>query len=177
MQTHVEIDPIKVWVAGKFLYGGEKKPAEKGRIIAVSSYVGHVPTFQILLDTGHLFSYVPPHMLCVHDPKNHDIDFDLNDCVFHNCPPGNIVVNVFKHLQRYPVQLFTADRKPLDSLADYLFSVDWIDANDVLHCVSMRDSGQIKLYPQHKIDWSGSNKPLPPYIRVREEYRISKWKP
>lgn len=174
---HVEIEPFKVWVSGKLLYGGKGMPGVniKGRVFAVSSYAGHVPTFQVMLDTGHLFSYVPPHAISTVEWDGNYDDRLIDDYVFHNCRPGAIAVNRFDHLRRYQVRVFDKNRKP-SAMAEYLFSIDWIEANDVLHCLSTV-KGDVIFVPQHKIDWSGDGETLPPYVRLREEFKVVEWKP
>ena len=42
----------------------------KAKIFAVSSYVGSVPTFKVLVENGAVFSYVPPQMVRFYQKGN-----------------------------------------------------------------------------------------------------------
>lgn len=168
-RVHAEVDPVPVWVRKEFLYNMDAAKVGSyvpGRIFAVSSYRGHLPTFQVLLEGGSVFSYLPAHALVAPGtmPSTH---LDPEDLTYHPCPAGDICVNLYRALQ-VPVVAFLR-RRDLWVPGKYILTVDWHEGNDLLHLIVL-DSGHLALLPQHKIKFGASNQVLEPFRKLRAEW-------
>lgn len=169
--VHRQISPISVRVAEEFLY--DQDPARRGRrvpgrIFAVSSYRGHLPTFQLLLEGGAVFSYLPAHALWHRDPAGEPVE--PSALVYHPCPEYECSVHEFAAL-RGPVDAFFPGAGRWVG-GSYLFTLEWHTANDVLHALAL-DTGQIALLPQHKIRFGGGRAALPAYKKLRAAWHAS----
>lgn len=175
-RVHVDIPPLSLRVKKPLLYGddrtydGELVPC---RAFALSSYPGCAPTFQILVDDGAVFSYVPPSALHVARPPaapapDH-APLELRDLVYHNCPDGDVAVATFDALVGRVLCFFK--HRDLWIGGEYHFTVDWYHGNDLLHCVSL-DTGQLAFLPSHKIKFGGGEPGFLPYKKLRNEWRV-----
>jgi hypothetical protein len=165
-RVHVQIPPIHTHVRAEYLYNMD--PAHVGqwrRCVAftVSSYVGNAPTFQILLEDGAVFSYVPPSALGdnVTDP------LELADLVYHDCKSVEIAVQAFDAL-RGPVLAYFKRRDEWRP-GSYLFTIDWYAGNEMLHCVALAN-GQYALLPSHKLKFGDHPPGFEPYKKLRREW-------
>ena len=168
---HAQIPPIRTQVRAEYLYNMD--PARVGELRActaftVSSYVGSAPTFQILLDDGAVFSYVPPNAL-VYTPHAHSRDpvLPLDELVYHDCKSVDIAVQAFAAL-RGPVLAYFKKRD-LWMAGSYLFTIDWYTGNEMLHCVSLAN-GQYALLPSHKLKFGDHPPGFEPYKKIRREW-------
>ena len=168
-RIHAEVDPVPVRVRQEFLY--DMDPAKAGtyvhgRIFSVSSYQGHLPTFQVLLDDGSVFSYLPAHALVAPD-QDPSVELDAEDLTYHPSPAGDIHVTSYKALQG-PVQVFLR-RRDLWVRGRYVLTIDWHEGNDLLHLVVL-DSGHVALLPQHKVKFGDAAQSLEPYRKLHQEW-------
>lgn len=180
-RVHVDIPHLSLSVKKSLLYGGD--PRFDGewvscRAFAFSSYPGSAPTFQVGLDDGAVFSYVPPSGLCDLALQT-DLELSLADLVYHNCADGDVAVTTFSGLVG-PVLCFFKHRD-LWLAGSYRFTVDWYRGNDLLHCVSLAN-GQVAFLPSHKIkfgalgaddaDGAVGAPGFRPYKKMRNEWRV-----
>lgn len=181
-RVHVEIPALALRVKKPLLYGND--PRFEGELVpcrafAVSSYPGSAPTFQVLVEDGAVFSYVPPSALLAATNATNATsatsvtsaapELALTDLVYHNCPDGDVAVATFAALAG-PVLCFFKHRE-LWLGGTYRFTLDWYRGNDMLHCVSL-DSGQLAFLPSHKIKFGGGEPGFEPYKKLRNEWRV-----
>lgn len=170
-RVHVDIPHLNLSVKKELVYGRDARFVGEFlacRAFAFSSYPGSAPTFQILLDDGAVFSYVPPSGL-VDLAKRRDPELSLHDLVYHNCADGDVAVTVFSALQGAVLCFFK--HRDLWIGGVYAFSVDWYRGNDLLHCVLL-DNGQVAFLPSHKIKFGGGDPGFRPYKKLRNEWRV-----
>ena len=160
-QVHAPIPPIHTHVRAEYLYGMD--PAREGQlrrcsVFSISSYTSSAPTFQILLEDGAMFSYVPPSALV--DPSKSGELLELADLVYHDCKSTPITVQRFDALAG-PVLCYFK-RKDLWLAGTYLFTTDWFTTNELLHAVAL-DNGQYALLPSHKVKFGDHPPGFEPY--------------
>lgn len=171
--VHHEISPLRAWLRAEFLH--DLDPQHAGsyvpcRIFAVSSYAGHVPTLQVLLDDGGVFSYLPPQAFRLVPPE---VDAapaaEPEDLVYHACPMHEFSVHHHAALAG-PVQAYLR-RNARWLRGRYLFTVEWFLGNDLLHAIAL-ESAQLAFLPQHKLRFgAGDPQPLPAYRKLHAEWR------
>jgi hypothetical protein len=169
--VHAQIPPIRARVRAEHLYGLD--PSRVGQlrdctVFSISSYAGSAPTFQILLDDGAVFTYLPPSALLVGEATG--ALHELADLVYHDCKSTQICVHVFDVL-RGPVLAYLK-RKDLWIPGTYLFSVDWYTTNEMLHGVALAN-GQLALLPSHKIKFGEHPPGFEPYKKIRREWKVA----
>lgn len=170
-RVHVDIPHLNLSVKKSLVHGGDSRFDGEFlacRAFAFSSYPGSAPTFQILLNDGAVFSYVPPSGL-VDLEKRNDVELALADLVYHNCADGDVAVSVFGALAG-PVLCFFKHRD-LWMDGEYRFTVDWYRGNDLLHCITLAN-GQVAFLPSHKIKFGGGEPGFRPYKKLRNEWRV-----
>jgi len=166
--VHVSINPIKAYVREDVLYNMDTSKITKVipcTIVGFSSYPGHVPTFQIIVDNSSIFYYIPPHL--IFSKKDFSCIYDLNQLVYHNCPDHKFSLNKLNYLMK-DIYVFMKHNS-LWHEAKYLFTIDWYRGNDVLHCLIL-DIGQFVFMPNHKI--SLYSKELPKYLKLKKEFKV-----
>lgn len=167
-RVHAEIPPLRTHVRAEYLYNmdparvGELRPCT---VFTVSSYVGNAPTFQILLDDGAVFSYVPPNALV--DPPLREPQLALSDLVYHDCKSVEIAVATFDAL-RGPVLAYFK-HQDLWLAGTYLFTIDWYTSNEMLHGIALAN-GQYALLPSHKLKFGDHPPGFEPYKKIRREW-------
>ncbi len=175
--VHVEIQPFDAWVADRVLY--DDNDTRTGwspcRVFAVSSYPGHVITFQIMLDSGAVFSYVPPHRLgvdCRYDRSSEPLSLD--EAVYHNCRESAITVTsysvLFEKFGRKSTRVYLRGKAEWRD-ARYILTVDWYRGNDLLHLLAL-DDGQLVLLPSHKVLFGAATDEMPSYKKLHAEWRL-----
>ena len=172
-RVHAAIPPLRAHVRAEYLYGMD--PARAGELrpctaFAVSSYAGSAPTFQIVLDDGAVFSYLPPAALV--DPARAVAGgpaLELADLVYHDCKTVEICVHRFAALDG-PVLAYFKHRD-LWLAGTYLFTIDWYTGNDLLHAVALAN-GQYALLPSHKLKFGDHPPGFEPYKKIRREWVI-----
>lgn len=98
-----------------------------GRILAVESYAGSVPTFTWASDRGHVFAYLPPWAFQVED----DRPAPLVDFV---CPGGSIAAHDFG----FEGGGWGRIGETALAWKRYLLTVDWVDQNKMAHlCLTL----------------------------------------
>lgn len=166
-RVHAPIPPIDTHVRAEYLYNMD--PTRIGelrccRAFTVSSYVGAAPTFQILLDDGAVFSYVPPNALV---GVQREPVLALDDLVYHDCKSVDIAVQAFDALRGTVLAYFK--KRDLWLEGTYLFTIDWYTGNEMLHCISLVN-GQYALLPSHKLKFGDHSPGFEPYKKIRREW-------
>jgi 8-oxo-dGTP pyrophosphatase MutT (NUDIX family) len=162
----VPIAPIDAWIAERVLYNEDPSRSSwlPCRILAVSSYPGSPLTFQVLVEGGALFSYVPPHRLLTKLPAECAALVEITDLVYRNAPVAPIAVTVLPTLAAAPCWVYLRHLQRWLQ-ARYVATVDWYTENSLDH-VLLLENGQIACLPSHKILF-GKEGPLPPYRALK----------
>lgn len=142
------------------------------RLFAISSYPGHVPTFQGFVEDRYIFSYLPIHALAWKEVA--PLTFEESN--YFNCPSGKIVVHSFLSIQYRPCQVFNKGGSYLDD-GLVAATVEWYEDNELCHLVQLRD-GNLVWRPSHKLIFGyqkedGIQK-LPSYKKLRHEWILNK---
>ena len=171
--VHHEIPPLRAWLRAEYLH--DLDPLHAGgyvpcHIFSVSSYVGHLPTLQVLLDDGGVFSYLPPQAFRLLPPADAAAPAaEPADLVYHACPLHEFSVHRYAALAG-PVQAYLR-RTARWLRGRYLFTMEWHLGNDLLHVVAL-ESAQLAFLPQHKLRFGVSDsQPLPAYRKLHAEWR------
>lgn len=174
-RVHADLPRTRAWVENRVLHNDD--PSHEGWtpcvLFGVSSYVGHAPTFSVLLDNGAMFHYVPPHRLRHTNPSATpcgEVRFDLSDLVYHDSREGRIVVTAYEALRDANVTAhFKHARARMN--ARYVATVDWYDGNDLLHVLALAN-GQFAMLPSHKATVGDAT--LPDYKKLRQEWMVGR---
>lgn len=168
---HANICLLDVLIKKEYLY--DMDPAfigsfVHGKAFAISSYPQEALTFQILLEDGCLFSYIPIQALQQHDQI---IPNPLlpNDLIYKNSPGAQIVVSSYTHLQGDILAYFKNAKKWLKG--KYITSVDWYENNEQFHLISL-ENGQFAFSPNHKIKFRSSEESFPHYKKLHQIWKV-----
>lgn len=102
-------------------------------IIGISSYTNEQLTFIIQGQSGWIYTYVPTHYLTLGS------DWITPHSTFV-CPSIEFVItNPIVEAATLP-----------EGKSKILFSVDFLDANEMLHCCSLLNGGGLLIYPHRK---------------------------
>jgi hypothetical protein len=170
-RVHADIPPIEAHVRAEYLYNMD--PAHVGelrrcKVFGVSSYVGQAPTFQILLEDGALFSYVPASAL-VDSAKHAEPTLELVELVYHDCKHVEISVHDMSALRGEVLAYFK--KRDVWMKGEYRFTIDWYTGNEMLHCIALAN-GQFALLPNHKIKFGDHEPGFEAYKKIRREWTV-----
>lgn len=171
MFVHANLSPIKAYLREDVLYDMDVTKVNNYvacSIIGVSSYPGSVPTFQVVVESESLFSYVPPHLLTTKKKQINNLLWNLSDLVYHNCPSPEFSVTTLDYLTDKKLQVFLRSQK-IWIEGTYQFTMDWYLGNDLLHCIVL-SNGQFGFFPQHKI--SLDKQEFKPYQKLRQDWKV-----
>lgn len=172
-RVHHEIPPLRAWLRAEFLHDLDPRHAGSYvpcHIFSVSSYAGHLPTLQALLDDGSVFSYLPPQAFRLLPPEDAAAPAaEPADLVYHACPLHEFSLHRHAALSG-PVQAYLR-RTARWLRGRYLFTIEWHLGNDLLHAIAL-ESAQLAFLPQHKLRFGVSDtQPLPAYRKLHAEWR------
>lgn len=163
--------PISGFVDRKLLFGLD--PDMSGilpcQIFSLATYPQEALTFQILLQDGSLFSYVPLHLL-YHKPPETQSLLELSDLLYHNCPDSVLCIHRFEWLNQDRVNCFFKHRQ-LWLSGDYLLTVDWYGGNDLLHLIRLQN-GQFALLPSHKVKFLNGEPQFQPFKKLHATWKV-----
>ena len=173
MLIHASIPVIRAWIGREYLY--DMAPEHVGAfdrctVFGVASYAGHALTFQVIVEDGSMFSYVP---ICA--IKARDVTcapwLPMSDLLYRDCPGERIAVTEYEHLRGAHADCFFRGRN-LWMGGEYLCSIDWPDNNEQVHVVRL-DTGQFCALPNHKLKFHGGERTFKPYRKLRQEWRVA----
>ncbi len=167
--------PLRVLVRAQYLYdmAPEKEGLfEEGMVTEVSSYVGSVPTFSVLLNNGAVFSYLPPHAIVTREGSGPYID--AQDLAPFECPSDYMEVSAHPTLGVLRAHV-TFPRTGEQRIGQYLMTLDWVTGNDLAHVILL-NNGQLAIVPQHKVLFKDGELPgeLPPYKKLRKTWHVTR---
>ncbi len=168
--------PQRVRVRAQYLFNmaPEKEGLEEwGQLTEVASYVGSTVTFSVLLDSGAVFSYLPPQAFLAGDcPTGPFIDSE--DLAPFECPSDLMEVSYHQPLAEQTAWV-TFPRTGEQRQGQYLLTLDWVTGNDLAHVIQL-DNGQLAVVPQHKVVFGHGTEPppLPPYQKLRRTWHVTR---
>lgn len=134
-----------------------------GELVAVEFYAGSVPTFTFLADTGHLYAYLPPHAF------GHSSRQDLAELVDVECPAESPSVFVLPSVDAGGVGRVGKAVVPWER---YVCSVDWAEANVLVHLVMLYD-GAPAFMRNSRFQIGGRTWEPPAWKKTRHEWKLS----
>lgn len=139
------------------------------KIIAISSYPGHIPTFTAIINNEALFHYLPINafVTIMPDENKFNSGYEISKANYFNCPSEVLSVSIMSSIKN--VSVFNRD-KTLMGKGKYLMTFDWYNDNDLCHMVAL-DDGNLVLTPSHKII-IGSSKQLPNYKKLHSTWKL-----
>lgn len=179
---NVNLPPIKVLVRNEFLLNKEDVGYNKkstGRLIGIRSLQNQAMQFQVLLDTGALFTGLPANSICFRN----DAPFrELIDCQMWDSISSDIEFIQYNTLLYMPCSIKLKSGEIVKG--EYLFTIDHVGNADLsrdptewkMFHVIKSDEGNLHLYPQYRIQFlddalCNNNKSLPYYV-----YNDTIWK-
>lgn len=168
--THFEIHGETLLIRKEFLYNleawqGGFLPA---RIIEVTSYKGHVPTFSCIIEERFLFHYLPIQAFAWKEVE--PLSFEKANYV--TCPSDILDVVTFKQIDKCHVYNRGGDYLGHGKIVT---TIDWPNDNELCHLIKM-DDGNLVLRPSHKVilsfqdDWAAPK--LPSFMKLRHEWKL-----
>jgi hypothetical protein len=172
MRVHVPVDLISCGVKEEFLYNQKKGHGNfiKGKIFSVSSYKNHALTFQVLLENGGVFSYIPIQAIVDIEKYKPDTEpLTPKDLLYHDCHDDEICIHDYPALQG-PVQIYFR-KKQAWLEGQYLFTIDWYRGNELLHMLKV-ENGQFCALPSHKVLFGEKERVLPLYEKMKQIWSV-----
>lgn len=172
MQTHCEIEPIKVFVYTKFFYDGicpdDEEEFTTCDIFAISSYKGSCPTFVVKVrKNGAVFHYIPIQAIVASNLLKAGYQISHRFLCDYNCLDDYICVNCFQFLKGNCIVFL--NNKSLKQNGKYILTIDWPQSNYCLNLIQLENS-QFCLVPNYRILF-GNNFILPKYQKIRSTWR------
>lgn len=169
------LPPIGVFIRNKFTHNKKDPDYNKktwGRLIGVRSLQNQAMQFQVLLETGALFTGLPAHAICFEEDAP---ERKLIDCQMWDSISSNIEVIQLETLLYMPCNLKLDSGETIKG--EYLFTIDHVGSKDLsrdpsewkmFHAIKSEE-GNFHLYPQYRLQFldnalcPDSNKKLPKY--------------
>lgn len=176
MSIHVAVSPIPVFLLKKYLYNLDVLEVGwvRASIIAISSYANDPLTFTVLVeDTKALFSYIPMNAVVYRFTDTPVVNADDMDVMSLKglgcfpCPSQDMFVSTF-NLDK--VLAFFPDYNDRE-VCKYLLTLDWPNENELFHLL-VDKKGIFYLRPNHKMLLDLGATSLPPYLKLKAEYKI-----
>lgn len=154
---NINLPPIGIYVRNKFTH---KKDSPNyngktfGRLLGARSLSNQAMQFQVLLETGALFTGLPAHALSFEEDAP---DRELIDCQMWDTISSDIELIQYDLLLYMPCTLKLKSREIIEG--EYLFSIDHIGRADLsrdptewkmFHAIKSKE-GNFHLYPQYRI--------------------------
>ncbi|MES2953665.1 MAG: hypothetical protein V4674_03865 [Patescibacteria group bacterium] len=165
--------PLDLMVGEEFFYDmdpdheGEFVPA---RAFALACYKGSVPTFTVRTFDGSVFSYLPPDAVGSPEvPHCGDLVLSRKELVYHDCPSEKFVLICHRELKG-GVNAFFKERR-IWLTGQYLFTVDWYEGNDLLHCIHL-ENGQFAFLPHHKVKFKDGTRDFKQFKKMRSTWSV-----
>ena len=153
------LPPLGVYVRNKFTHQKEDPDYGKktwGRLVGVRSLQNQAMQFQVLLETGALFTGLPAHAICF---EENSPDRNLIDCQMWDNISSEIDVIQYKTLLYMPCTLKLHSNEIIKG--EYLFTIDHVGEMDLsrdptewkmFHAIKSEE-GNLHLYPQYRIQF------------------------
>lgn len=158
--SNINLPPIGVYVRNRFTHKKESELYEGktwGRLVGARSLSNQALQFQVLLNTGALFTGLPAHAICFEEDAP---DRELIDCQMWDTISSDIEFIQFKTLLYMPCTVKLKNEEIIKG--EYLFSIDHIgdldlsrDATEwkMFHAIQSEE-GNLHIYPQYRIKFT-----------------------
>ena len=170
MQNHYPIKPIKAYVFKNFLTDDHNDKSNffiECEIIGLCLYEGEAITFDIVLNDGSIFNYIPPHKI-KHDISTH-FSIGLSNLVYHNCKSMEITVSYMDALKNIKLAYCKKDDS-WHKVVEYVLTVDWYKDNDLLNLVKL-ENGYFAFLPNHKLKMN-EERSFKKYSKIRNTFKV-----
>lgn len=170
MENHVSLSkPIAAYLDSAFVLDTPHEPFLKCKVVGVGLYPNEAPTFDLIIDDGALFHYVPATKVFYRTV--HQTQKDLHDLVYDNCPDDlRVGVNHLPYLENAHILAFFKHRSEWLEVEKYVFTLDWIYGNLLMHLLIV--DGYFAFLPNHKIKVNNNEKWFRPYRKIRGVFRV-----
>lgn len=156
---NISLPPIGVYVRNSFTHNeDDPEYANKtwGRLIGARSLQNQAIQFQVLLETGALFTGLPAHAICF---EKEAPDRELIDCQMWDSISSDIEMVQFDTLLYMPCTLMLHSGEIIKG--EYLFTIDHVGTKDLsrdptewkMFHVIKSEEGNLHLYPQYRIQF------------------------
>ena len=167
----IAMNVIDTFVKKEYLYNLETGHGEfvKGTIIFINSYPGHQPTFDLLLEDGSVFCYLP--VMALSSCETNMCKEDPLPCL-KTCLSENFIMFENKELENKICQVFD-EAKKWYSFGSLIVTLEWPNENQLLHLVVL-DSGQYAIIENSKILFTDKKvkvTQLPNVKKLRQEWK------
>ena len=160
-------EPISCYVQEKYLYNlnEEYEKLIPCRLVSICSYKSHQLTFDILLDSGEQFCYLPFKAFRFNSEINEMNKMELHDTISKVlCPSHLFIINTIKIFKNKVPLVYDHKRELFSSTGnEYFFSLEWYTQNELVHVFKMVD--RIYYVPNHKIIWAKKGIETPPKLK------------
>jgi hypothetical protein len=172
ISMNADIKTFKAYIAQEFLY--DMDPSKIGShlpcvVFGVSTYINETLTFNILLQDGSMFQYIPFHALRLNDKETDFPSLELRDLVYHNCRNLEIDCHTFDHLKGTVNCHFRY--KDIWIPGEYFTTIDFYKGNDTLHIIKL-ENGQLTALPTSRVKFKDGIKEFPPYKKLHPIWRV-----
>lgn len=167
MKNHYSIQPINVYIFKSLLYNNDSKELINCTIIGLCLYENETLCFDIILEDGSIFNYIPLDKIVY--KKEYDSNITLKDLVYHNSPSIEISLNYIDSLKNMKLA-YLKNLNQWIEIEDYILTIDWYKGNDLLNLVKL-NNGFFALLPNHKIKMNNI-KEFEKYSKIRESYTV-----
>jgi len=162
---------VDTFVKKEYLYNLEKGHGDfiKGTITFINSYPGHQPTFDLLLEDGSVFCYLP--VMALSSWETNMCKEDPLPCR-KTCPSENFIMFENKELEDKVCQVFDEANKWY-SFGSLISSLEWPEDNQLLHIVHL-DSGQYAIVENNRVLFTKTKTKvdqLPSWKKLRSEWK------
>lgn len=181
---NINLPPIGVYIRNKFTHHEDDaayKEKTWGRLIGARSLQNQAIQFQVLLETGALFTGLPANAICFEEDAP---DRELIDCQMWDSISSELDLIQYKTLLYMPCTLKLNSNEIING--EYLFTIDHIGEQDLsrdptewkmFHAIKSEE-GNFHIYPQYRIQFldealcSKKDKKLPKYKYNETIYRL-----
>jgi hypothetical protein len=155
--SNINLPPLGVYVRNEFTHKKDSKSYNGktfGRLIGARSLSNQAMQFQVLLETGALFTGLPANAICFEEDAP---DRELIDCQMWDTISSDIELIQFKTLLYMPCTVKLKSEEIIEG--EYLFSIDHIGDQDLsrdptewkmFHAIKSKE-GNFHIYPQYRI--------------------------
>lgn len=174
--VHAALETRSVWVNSDIFYDLETNNNEwvKCKLFGLTCLPSRVPTFEVLVGDGYVFSDIPPHMVRWTEKETGE-QYSLMDLVYNNCLSEQFSISEFAELKARNAFVYLKYQNHYER-ATYWFSLDFYQNNNWYHAMLL-ENGQIAFIPSHKIVFStesiiNPDHKFPKYKKLRHEFKV-----
>ena len=175
MPLNISIEPISCELHESYLYNMDKSKSRwlKAKIIGLSSYVGDSLTLHVIVEeSGAIFSYIPLDAVR-HSSSNDNLTYSYHELDYEFCHDEHMTsfsLSYLKSANNLSAAIKTENVGLIYEPAEYLFTLDWPNANRLQHFVKLINNGQFAVVPNHKLLVDSKLLKFPKYKKIRSRW-------